>query len=62
MFDTFGDDRLIFGSDWPNAAAVDNLAGHRSGRAAAEEYFWKNSVAAYKWIHRDPRQPQLPGN
>ena len=28
-------------------------------RAAAEKYFWKNSVAAYKWVKRDPSQPQL---
>jgi predicted TIM-barrel fold metal-dependent hydrolase len=25
LFDTFGENRLIFGSDWPNAAAADNL-------------------------------------
>jgi predicted TIM-barrel fold metal-dependent hydrolase len=70
IFDTFGEDKLIFGSDWPNAAAVDNLPAivqivrdyfHAKGTAVAEKYFWKNSLAAYKWIRRDPGQPQLAG-
>jgi len=25
----------------------------------AEKYFWKNSLAAYKWIKRDPMQPAI---
>jgi len=29
------------------------------GQVAAEKYFWKNSVAAYKWVKRSPSQPQL---
>jgi hypothetical protein len=29
------------------------------GRQAAEKYFWKNSVAAYKWVRRAPGQPTL---
>jgi L-fuconolactonase len=66
LFDTFGENRLIFGSDWPNGAAVGNLPAivkivrdyfESKGRAVAEKYFWKNSAAAYKWIHRDPSQP-----
>ena len=28
-------------------------------RAVAEKYFWKNSVAAYKWVKREPAQPSL---
>jgi len=68
LFDTFGEDKLIFGSDWPNGQAVDNLPVivqivrdyfYAKGRAAAEKYFWKNSLAAYKWARRDPGQPQL---
>ena len=68
LFDVFGEDKLIFGSDWPNGPAVDNLPVivqivrdyfYAKGRAAAEKYFWKNSLAAYKWKQRDPGQPQL---
>jgi predicted TIM-barrel fold metal-dependent hydrolase len=68
IFDTFGEDKLIFGSDWPNGAAVDNLPAivqiardyfYAKGPAAAGKYFWKNSVAAYKWTRRDLSQPQL---
>jgi len=29
------------------------------GRPAAEKFFWQNSVRAFKWIRRDPKQPQL---
>lgn len=29
------------------------------GRAAAEKFFWKNSAPAFRWIRRDPKQPQL---
>lgn len=67
LWDIFGEDHLIFGSDWPNA---DNWAPFETGlnlvreyfmgkgRAAAEKYFWKNSVAAYHWIRRDRSQPE----
>ena len=66
LFETFGEDKLLFGSDWPNAAAVDNLPAivqivrdyfSTKGRAAAEKCFWKNSLAAYKWKRRGPGQP-----
>jgi predicted TIM-barrel fold metal-dependent hydrolase len=68
LFDIFGENQVIFGSDWPNQFAADNLPaivkivqdyfGGKS-RIAAEKYFWRNSVAAYKWLKRDPSQPQL---
>ena len=68
LFEIFGEDRVIFGSDWPNQFAADNLPAivkivqdyfATKTRAAAEKYFWKNSIAAYKWVKRDPAQPQL---
>jgi L-fuconolactonase len=68
LFDIFGEDHVVFGSDWPNQFAADNLHAivkiaqayfRTKSRAAAEKYFWKNSLAAYKWIKRDPRQPQM---
>jgi L-fuconolactonase len=62
LFHIFGEDKLIFGSDWPNGPAVYNLPVivrivqdyfGAKGQAVAEKYFWKNSLAAYKWIRRD---------
>jgi L-fuconolactonase len=64
----FGEDRVLFGSDWPNCVGVsevpDTVALVREyfsgkSRAAAEKYFWKNSVAAYQWVRREPGQPAL---
>jgi L-fuconolactonase len=64
--ETFGDDRVLYGSDWPNS---DNSAPFAreltvvreyflgKGRAAAEKFFWKNSVAAYRWVRREASQP-----
>jgi L-fuconolactonase len=69
LWDTFGEDRLVFGSDWPNSAGnwaslVEALKVVQDyfatkGRAASEKYFWKNSVAAYHWVKRDPSQPVI---
>ena len=68
LWDLFGEDRLIYGSDWPNSDLwAEYPKGLRvvreyfmsKGTAAAEKYFWKNSVAAYKWVKRDNSQPQL---
>jgi len=28
------------------------------GPAAAEKIFWKNSMAAYRWVKREAAQPQ----
>ncbi len=70
IFDTFGEDRLIFGSDWPNADAVDNLPAivqiaqqyfRGKNQAANEKFFWRNSMAAYRWRPRDSGQPSAQG-
>lgn len=69
IWDRFGADRLLYGSDWPNseprgsyrqvlAVVRDYFAG--KGREASEKYFWRNSVAAYRWIRRDEAQPAMP--
>ena len=64
----FGEDRILFGSDWPNSdgvAPIDKVFAVAKEyflvkpRPVAEKYFWKNSVAAYKWVKRDPSQPTL---
>ena len=55
---TFGPSRVIYGSNWPVSnqfapyadvlkVVSDYFAG--KGSDAAEQYFWKNSLAAYKW-------------
>jgi L-fuconolactonase len=61
IFDIFGEDRVLYGSDWPNS---DQWAEYpvvfqvvhdyfsAKGSAVAEKYFWKNSVAAYRWTKR----------
>jgi L-fuconolactonase len=58
LWDTFGRDRLVYGSNWPvsNRAApypmvlkVVREYFARKGAEASERYFWKNSRAAYKW-------------
>jgi predicted TIM-barrel fold metal-dependent hydrolase len=69
LFDIFGEDHVVYGSDWPNstgnwvpyATALTLIRSYfdTNSRAAAEKYFWKNSVAAYKWTKRDPGQPAI---
>jgi L-fuconolactonase len=66
IWDIFGQDRLIYGSDWPNS---DSWGTYKQvlqiveayflgkGTAAAERYFWRNSIAAYHWVKRDVHQP-----
>jgi L-fuconolactonase len=67
LMDIFGEDRVLFGSDWPNGNAVNHLDAvvkivrdyfAPKSRAAQEKYFWRNSIPAYRWVHRDPGQPQ----
>jgi predicted TIM-barrel fold metal-dependent hydrolase len=66
LFGVFGEDRVLFGSDWPNsdnwaeypqvfAVVRDYFVG--KGRKVAEKYFWRNSVKAYRWKRRDKSQP-----
>ena len=67
LWDIFGEDRVVYGSDWPNSAgnwvsfeaalALVRQYFDAKGRAVAEKYFWKNSLAAYKWVKREARQP-----
>jgi L-fuconolactonase len=68
LIGVFGEDRIIFGSDYPNSdgvAPVDKVVGvvkeyfSTKPRSLQEKYFWKNSVAAYHWLKREPRQPSL---
>jgi predicted TIM-barrel fold metal-dependent hydrolase len=57
-FALFGEDRVMYGSDWPNS---DNWAGYAdvfrlvrdyfTGKSAAQrdKYFYQNSIRAYRW-------------
>ena len=66
LWEIFGRDRLLYGSDWPNSdkwGTYPQVLGivreyfTSKGRAAAEKYFWKNSVEAYRWVRRESAQP-----
>lgn len=66
--DLFGEDHIVFGSDWPNSDHVASYAqtfaivrGYmaRKTPAAQEKYFWKNSIAAYRWKQRRTDQPTV---
>jgi predicted TIM-barrel fold metal-dependent hydrolase len=68
LVSTFGEDRILFGSDWPNSdgvAPIDKVVRvvreffQTQPKGVSDKYFWKNSLAAYKWIKRDPMQPAI---
>jgi len=67
ILDVFGMDRVLYGSDWPNGdqwlpVPVGFKIVHEyfmaKGQAAAEKYFWRNSIKAYKWVKRNASQRQ----
>lgn len=66
IWETFGVDRLFYGSDWPNSdqwAAYPDVfrLAHEfissKGQATMEKFYWKNSLEVYHWVHRDRSQP-----
>lgn len=68
LWGIFGDDRVIYGSDWPNSdqwgpyqQAMNVVLEYmkRKDVEAVEKFFWKNSIVAYRWVKRDERQPPL---
>ena len=65
LWNLFGEDRLFFGSDWPNSdqlsplSAVFTLArSYLATRtsSAARKFFWTNSLAIYNWRTRNDVQ------
>ena len=67
LWEYFGQDRLMYGSDWPNsdiwapypvALRVAQEYFAAKGPGVAEKIFWKNSIAAYRWVHREANQPK----
>jgi predicted TIM-barrel fold metal-dependent hydrolase len=67
LWNIFGEDHVLFGSDWPNS---DHLASYTAtfslarrfaatkSKAAEENFFWRNSIAAYGWRPRQATQPR----
>jgi L-fuconolactonase len=56
VFDNFGEDRLIFGSDWPVTERTGNYASvvkltkayfDRKGRSVSEKLFYRNAIKFY---------------
>lgn len=65
LWELFGEDRLLFGSDWPNSDHVASYAEtfaivrdyvSTKGPTATKKFFYKNSIAAYRWHPRLPAQ------
>jgi len=61
LWEAFGEDRLVYGSNWPVSERFADYATVQKivmdyfkgkGEEATEKYFWQNSKAAYKWIKR----------
>jgi L-fuconolactonase len=64
----FGEDRVLFGSDYPNSvgtATIEEVVSlvkqyfASKPRIVAEKYFWKNSLHCYKWVKRAANQPVI---
>ena len=67
MWGVFGEDRVVYGSDWPNSESLGPYPKvlsvvrryvEEKSREVREKYFWRNSVAAYRWKPRTDEQPQ----
>jgi predicted TIM-barrel fold metal-dependent hydrolase len=68
QFGLFGEDRVIFGSDYPESYGVATIPEEvglvrrffsTRPREVQEKYFWRNSARIYKWTSRAPDQPSL---
>jgi L-fuconolactonase len=68
IWSTFGPDKLLYGSDWPNSDQwaqypdVFRLADEfikNKDQSSIGKFFWRNSLNFYAWVKRAPNQPQL---
>lgn len=66
LWNLFGEDRVIFGSDWPNSDHVASFAEtfrivrqymSQKPQEARDKYFWRNSARVYRWKPRRANQP-----
>jgi predicted TIM-barrel fold metal-dependent hydrolase len=67
LWSIFGEDRIVFGSDWPQSESLEfnsypNVIGvarayvMSKGPVAMEKVFWRNSMKPYRWVQRDSIQ------
>ena len=67
LWSIFGEDRVVFGSDWPQSEALEfnsfpNVIGvlraylRTKGPGVMEKVFWKNSSKPYRWVQREASQ------
>ena len=68
LYGMFGEDRVIFGTDYPNSYGVATISEEvgvmkkffsTKTRAQAEKYFWRNAARVYKYVKRTKDQPGL---
>lgn len=68
IWDIFGEDHILYASNWPvsdlwmnyqETLAIVRDYVTSKGYTACEKFFWKNSIAAYKWHRRLPDQPVI---
>ena len=66
LWEIFGEDRVMYGSDWPVCEHAGDFIANglrivrpyfaEKGEEAYRKFFWKNSQKAYKWVPRLPSQ------
>lgn len=70
LWDIFGEDRMMFGSDWPQSEGLEfnsypNVIGvarafvATKGPGAMEKVFGKNSRKPYRWVAREEAQRRI---
>ena len=68
LFGMFGEDRVMFGTDYPNSYGVATISEEvglmkkfysTKTRPQAEKYFWRNAARVYKYVKRSANQPTL---
>ncbi|MGI0133410.1 MAG: amidohydrolase family protein [Candidatus Micrarchaeaceae archaeon] len=66
LWEIFGEDHLMYGSDWPVCEHAGDFIGHglrivrqyftEKGDEAYNKFLWKNSIKLYKWKPRTTSQ------
>jgi predicted TIM-barrel fold metal-dependent hydrolase len=68
LYGMFGEDRVMFGTDYPNSYAVATISEQvglmkkffsTKTRGQAEKYFWRNAARVYKYVKRAADQPSV---